>query len=72
MQKEIGNMYYKTIGEFLEKTRITYNITLSKLCEGICSISTYARYEKDCFLPDKFTLPVIINFSIKHVIWVPV
>lgn len=54
-------MYYKTIGEFLEKTRSTYNITLSKLCEGICSISTYARYEKDCFLPDKFTLDALLE-----------
>lgn len=48
-------MYNKTIGDLLYYYRNQKKISEEELCSGICSVSTYSRYESDETTTDKFT-----------------
>ncbi len=54
-------MYSKSIGELLEFERKHKGITQEKVCEGLCNVSTYNRYERDEILPDKFILDCLLE-----------
>ena len=54
-------MYSKSIGELLEFERNRKGITQEKVCEGLCNVSTYNRYERDEILPDKFILDCLLE-----------
>ena len=42
------------IGTILGLERIKMNLTSQQICDGLCSLSTYNRYECGRILPDKF------------------
>lgn len=49
------------IGAILGTERTKLNLTISKLCSGLCSASTYNRYESGKMLPDKFMLSALLE-----------
>lgn len=49
------------IGAILGTERVRLNLTISKLCNGLCSASTYNRYESGKMLPDKFMLSALLE-----------
>ena len=49
------------IGAILGTERTNLSLTISKVCDGLCSASTYNRYEGGKMLPDKFMLSALLE-----------
>lgn len=49
------------IGAILGMERTNLSLTISKVCDGLCSASTYNRYESGKMLPDKFMLSALLE-----------
>lgn len=49
------------IGAILGAERTRLSLTISKVCDGLCSSSTYNRYEGGKMLPDKFMLSALLE-----------
>ena len=49
------------IGAILGAERTRLSLTISKVCDGLCSASTYNRYEGGKMLPDKFMLSALLE-----------
>jgi len=59
MKEEMS--YCKTIGEILGKERKDKKCSNREICRGLCSASTYNRYENDAVQPDKFLLDAFLE-----------
>lgn len=49
------------IGAILGMERTELSLTIAKVCNGLCSASTYNRYEGGKMLPDKFMLSALLE-----------
>ncbi len=49
------------IGAILGTERTSLSLTTGRVCDGLCSASTYSRYESGKMLPDKFMLSALLE-----------
>lgn len=52
---------YSSIGIKIAKLRMEQGVTSEDVCYGLCSISTYNRYESGKLVPDKFMIDSIME-----------
>lgn len=54
-------IHENTLGELIEKNRIARNISKSKLCRGLCSVTALTRYEQDVRIPGKMLVDALLE-----------
>lgn len=54
-------MHDITLGEVLERYRKKLNVKKVDLCRGLCTLTSYTRYERDERIPDKYVIDAILE-----------
>lgn len=55
------DMKRMTFGKLLENARVSREISKTRLCKGICTITALTRYEQDERIPDKFLADFLLE-----------
>lgn len=54
-------IHENTFGKLIEKNRRARNISKTKLCRGLCSVTSLSRYEQDVRIPEKILADALLE-----------